>query len=183
MPVCYKCRYAGHLAAECPLSVPTPTPAGAGVMATGTGGVAPQQRDLAQAATMMTAAMGRPTWPNMMMNISSSTCMNCMKGQHLVRDCPNPRVCWRCGQPGHAMMGCTAGKVVCDVCGSTDHATVRCQVQKRNDNATVPREGPMCTHCKRVGHIKDACFAVKDAEGNRIIQLRPPPRPMTGRRF
>ncbi|EEQ97676.1 hypothetical protein Pmar_PMAR009635 [Perkinsus marinus ATCC 50983] len=36
-------------------------------------------------------------------------CLQCLGFGHMARSCPNPRVCHRCGQPGHESRRCHLG--------------------------------------------------------------------------
>ena len=162
-PTCYSCQQVGHLQRDCPRRMSQAIPPSTPAVLVG---------ELAAQEQLRMGLRGQDG-AGEILSISASTCSNCMKGQHMVRECPEPRVCFRCGEQGHAIASCVV-PVLCEVCGSTNHVTKRCHVTKGNDNDTVPRE-IRCSYCRRQGHLKEACFANRDVDGRPLVPLRAKP--------
>jgi hypothetical protein len=65
----------------------------------------------------------------------TTICYNCKKTGHISRDCPDPRKCNVCGEPGHFAKDCSQRSdrrnVKCYACGQYGHLSIDC-----------PRENP-----------------------------------------
>jgi hypothetical protein len=102
---------------------------------------------------------------------STLTCTVCGKyDQHLTKDCPHVKRCWKCRERGHQPLDCpykvrraNQGPIVCDLCQRTGHAEDDCELIWRTSGR--PWESDLtnqnirleCYECGRPGHLGNDC--------------------------
>lgn len=102
---------------------------------------------------------------------STLTCAVCGKyDQHLTKDCPQAKRCWKCRERGHQPLECpykvrqaNQGPLVCDLCQRTGHVEDNCELiwrtsgrpwQSELTNKNIRLE---CYECGRPGHLGNDC--------------------------
>jgi cellular nucleic acid-binding protein len=92
-------------------------------------------------------------------------CALCGMTDHEQKTCPNNRICFNCGLPGHVSRDCTMRRglprrIVCGICFQSGHHRLQCRNRSIHDLPPSVLGNAMCMICEERGHFlcKDLKF-------------------------
>jgi len=92
-------------------------------------------------------------------SIIKKPCILCGMTDHEMRACPNNKICFNCGTPGHVSRDCMMRRglprrMVCGICFQSGHHRLQCRMQSAHDLQQTNVVSPaICMECGSRGHF------------------------------